>query len=225
MSARSRRTRRRGRLWFLPGPQFLARSVLAAPYADPKLVEAWSRMDEFHAARGISKAASPLELKRTATPPQLEALLDDFLDAHRNTGLLVLKGDTILAERYQYGRTAGHRFASASVAKTVLGMLVGIAVHEKKTFSGRSRGRNTFPRSRAIRTATPRSATCSPCPRASASPRTTAGATTARSSSPTPCGSRRRAAPTPFSNSSSARRPPARASTTPRPTARSSASS
>ena len=110
----------------------LSGSVLAAPHADPKLVEAWSRMDEFHAARGIKKAASPLELKRTATPPQLEALLDDFLDAHRNTGLLVLRGDTVLAERYQYGRTAGHRFASASVAKTVLGMLVGIAVHEKK---------------------------------------------------------------------------------------------
>jgi len=119
------------KLWFFLIP-FLAGSVLAAPYADPKLVEAWSRMDEFHAARGIKKAASPLELKRTATPPQLEALLDDFLDAHRNTGLLVLKGDAILAERYQYGRTAGHRFASASVAKTVLGMLVGIAVHEKK---------------------------------------------------------------------------------------------
>src|SRR5687767_7028333 len=145
MSARSRKTRLPN-----PAPRFvvpakagtpfvfflvaflLPLSVLAAPYADPKLVEAWSRMDEFHAARGIKKAASPLELKRTATPPQLEALLDDFLDAHRNTGLLVLRGDTVLAERYQYGRTDGHRFASASVAKTVLGMLVGIAVHEKK---------------------------------------------------------------------------------------------
>src|SRR5688500_3135326 len=143
MSARSKKTRPPKAVPVVPakaGTPFvfflvaflLPLSVLAAPYADPKLVEAWSRMDEFHAARGIRKAASPLELKRTATPPQLEALLDDFLDAHRNTGLLVLRGDTVLAERYQYGRTAGHRFASASVAKTVLGMLVGIAVHEKK---------------------------------------------------------------------------------------------
>jgi CubicO group peptidase (beta-lactamase class C family) len=127
MSARSKKTKLLSAALVLS-----AASAFAAPYADPKLVEAWSRMDEFHAARGIRKAASPLELKRTATPPQLEALLDDFLDAHRNTGLLVLRGDTVLAERYQYGRTAGHRFASASVAKTVLGMLVGIAVHEKK---------------------------------------------------------------------------------------------
>jgi CubicO group peptidase (beta-lactamase class C family) len=109
----------------------LSGSVLAAPHADPKLVETWSRMDEFHAARGIRKADAPRELKKNADR-ELEPLVQAFLDAHPNTGLLVLKGDTILAERYQYGRTDGHRFASASVAKTVLGMLVGIAVHENK---------------------------------------------------------------------------------------------
>ena len=103
--------------------------VVAAPPADPKFVDAWSRADEFTAARGVRKAAAPRELKQ-ASAPELERLLDAFLDAHPNTGLLVLKGDRVLAERYQYGRTAGHRFASASVAKTVLGMLVGIAVSE-----------------------------------------------------------------------------------------------
>jgi CubicO group peptidase (beta-lactamase class C family) len=87
-------------------------------------------MDEFHAARGIQKSSQPRDLKRAERIPDLG--LDEFLDTQRNTGLLVLKGDTILAERYQYGKTAQHRFASASVAKTVLGMLVGIAVHEKK---------------------------------------------------------------------------------------------
>ncbi len=118
------------KLWFFLIP-FLAGSVLAAPHADPKLVETWSRMDEFHAARGIRKADAPRALNKKADG-ELEQLVQAFLDAHPNTGLLVLKGDTILAERYQYGRTDGHRFASASVAKTVLGMLVGIAVHEKK---------------------------------------------------------------------------------------------
>jgi CubicO group peptidase (beta-lactamase class C family) len=109
----------------------LPAAVLAAPYHDPKLVEAWSRMDEFYAARGVRKADAPRELNKKADR-ELEPLVLAFLDAHPNTGLLVLKGDTILAERYQYGRTDGHRFASASVAKTVLGMLVGIAVHENK---------------------------------------------------------------------------------------------
>ena len=105
---------------------------LAAPHADPKQVDLWSRMDEFNAARGVQRAAAPRELKRAAPDAGLEQLLDRFLDAHPNTGLLVLKGDTILAERYQYERTERHRLASASVAKTVLGMLVGIALHENK---------------------------------------------------------------------------------------------
>jgi CubicO group peptidase (beta-lactamase class C family) len=106
--------------------------ALSAPPADPKLVELWSRMDEFHAARGVRKAAEPRELKRAAPSAELDRLLDAFLDAHPNTGLMVVRGDTVLAERYQYGRNAQHRLESASVAKTVLGMLVGIALHEKK---------------------------------------------------------------------------------------------
>jgi CubicO group peptidase (beta-lactamase class C family) len=117
---------------FLALLALLPAAVLAAPHADPKLVDLWSRMDEFHAARGVQRAVAPRELRRAAPDAGLEKLLDGFLDAQANTGLLVLKGDTILAERYQYGRTAQHRFASASVAKTLLGMLVGIAVHEKK---------------------------------------------------------------------------------------------
>src|SRR5262245_12444471 len=94
-------------------------------------------MDEFQPARGVQKAAEPRPLRRAENVPGqgLSSLLNAFLEANRNTGLLVLKGDTVVAERYQYERTAQHRFASASMAKTVLGMLVGIAVHEKKIAS------------------------------------------------------------------------------------------
>jgi len=114
---------------------FLPVLAIAAPDEDlllkPKgLVDVWSRMDEFNAAHGVQKAATPRPLKRAENVPDLG--LDEFLNANRNTGLLVLKGDTVLAERYQYGRTAQHRFASASMAKTVLAMLVGIAFYEKK---------------------------------------------------------------------------------------------
>jgi len=109
--------------------------ALAAPPVDQKMVELWSHMDEHHAARGVKKPDAPRELKHV-TPTQagadIDKLVDAFMDAHPNTGLLVLKGDTVLAERYQYGRTAQNRFESASVAKTVLGMLVGIAVSEGK---------------------------------------------------------------------------------------------
>jgi CubicO group peptidase (beta-lactamase class C family) len=103
--------------------------------AEPQcIVDLWSRMDEFHAARGIRKSEHPRELKRAAGQAS-ELGIDAFLDGHRNTGLIVLKDDVILAERYQYGRTDQHRFASASVAKTILGMLVGVAVKEKRISS------------------------------------------------------------------------------------------
>src|SRR5574341_1805184 len=58
--------------------------------------------------------------------------IDDFLSRHRNTGLLILHGDTILYERYQYDRKPDQRFHSFSMAKTVVAMLVGIALHEGK---------------------------------------------------------------------------------------------
>ena len=109
--------------------------VLAAPPANTMFIDAWSRADEFTAARGVRKAAEPRGLKRAEPSADIKALVESFLDAHPNTGLLVAKGDTVYVERYQYGRTDGHRLASASVAKTVLGMLVGIAFHEKKISS------------------------------------------------------------------------------------------
>jgi CubicO group peptidase (beta-lactamase class C family) len=46
-----------------------------------------------------------------------------------------MRGDTVLAERYQYQRTAESRFVSMSMAKTLVALLVGIALHEKKIAS------------------------------------------------------------------------------------------
>lgn len=73
-------------------------------------------------------------LKRVEKEPLIRYLhqsfsgtLDDFLARNRTTGLLVLKGDTILVERYQYERKPGRRMNSYSMAKTVVAMLVGIA--------------------------------------------------------------------------------------------------
>ena len=120
------------RLLAFAAASFFSTLSFAAPQADTRKIEGWSRMDEFRAFHPVQKSAAPRELKRAAPSPELDAMLDAFLDANANTGLLVLRGDTILAERYQYARTERHRFASASVAKTVLGMLVGIAVSENK---------------------------------------------------------------------------------------------
>ncbi|MGE3647537.1 MAG: serine hydrolase domain-containing protein [Reyranellaceae bacterium] len=56
--------------------------------------------------------------------------ITDYLHAHPVTGLLIARDDTILYEHYQYARSDRDRFMSQSMAKTVLGMLIGIALSE-----------------------------------------------------------------------------------------------
>jgi CubicO group peptidase (beta-lactamase class C family) len=46
------------------------------------------------------------------------------------TGLLIAKDNTILVERYQYARTDTDRLTSFSMAKTIVALLIGIAVKE-----------------------------------------------------------------------------------------------
>ena len=61
--------------------------------------------------------------------------VDDFLSRQRITGLLILKDGKIVLGRYQYDRKPEHRFASMSMAKTVVGLLVGVALKEGKIAS------------------------------------------------------------------------------------------
>ena len=56
--------------------------------------------------------------------------VDDYLARQRVTGLIVLRDGRIEVERYQYGRDARTRFLSASMAKSLVGLMVGIALQE-----------------------------------------------------------------------------------------------
>ena len=49
----------------------------------------------------------PISYKHRDNPP---ADVNDFLSRHRNTGLLIIREDTVLYERYQYDRKPEHRF-------------------------------------------------------------------------------------------------------------------
>jgi CubicO group peptidase (beta-lactamase class C family) len=99
-------------------------------------VGSFSHLDEIFRGRLIHKAATPSHLVRVAEPPitwtfrGADLTLDDYLSRNPTTGLLIARGDTILVERYQYGRTDRHRFTSWSMAKTVTAMLIGIAIDE-----------------------------------------------------------------------------------------------
>jgi len=101
------------------------------------LVGNLSHFDEIAPAHKVAKGAAPRALKRVDKEPQIRYVhqdragdVDSFLAAYRNTGLLILKGNTILVERYQYERKPEHRFQSYSMAKTVGAMLMGIALAE-----------------------------------------------------------------------------------------------
>jgi CubicO group peptidase (beta-lactamase class C family) len=101
------------------------------------LVGLHSHYDQVRPVRAVPTSDAPSPLKRA--PRQITPVyaydgriksIADYLSSHPATGLLIARDDTILYEHYQYARTDRDRFASWSMAKTVLGLLVGIAVSE-----------------------------------------------------------------------------------------------
>src|SRR5882762_1000586 len=101
----------------------------------PFLVGSHSQLDQVFESRLVRRAETPSRLARVASEPVIQyyyqgaaASLDQYLARNPTTGLLVARGDTILIERYQYGRNDRQRFTSWSMAKTVTSMLVGIAI-------------------------------------------------------------------------------------------------
>jgi CubicO group peptidase (beta-lactamase class C family) len=103
------------------------------------MVGTYSHYDQVLPARVVPRAPTPSPLARA--PHELELAysfgganhsLDDYLSRHPATGLLIIQDQTILYEHYRYGRTDRDRFTSQSMAKSVLAMLVGIAIGEGK---------------------------------------------------------------------------------------------
>jgi CubicO group peptidase (beta-lactamase class C family) len=113
------------------------------PTEERCLVGMLSHFDEIVPAHKVAKAASPRPFKRAGSEPPIRYsfrgkdgnTVDSFLQNGRNTGLLVLQGDTILVERYEYDRKPEMRFQSYSMAKTVVAMLVGVALFEHRISS------------------------------------------------------------------------------------------
>ena len=103
----------------------------------PFLVGSHSHLDQIFEGRLVRRSTTPSPLARAASEPAVRYeyqgqtfTLDDYLARNPATGLLVARGDTILIERYQYGRNDRQRITSWSMAKTVTSILVGIAIAE-----------------------------------------------------------------------------------------------
>ena len=101
------------------------------------LVGSFSHFDRLFSSHPVPRAAEPSPLRRAAreisvsyTFRSATRTIEEYLDRNPATGLLVAKDDEILFEHYRYGRTDRDRFTSQSTAKTIVAMLIGIAVEE-----------------------------------------------------------------------------------------------
>ena len=100
-------------------------------------VGAFSAFDELFPSRIIDRSEKLSPLLRAENEPKIEyhfegraRTIDDYLNRYPVTGFLLAQGDRILVERYQYGRTEKHRLSTFSMAKTIVGLLVGLAVSD-----------------------------------------------------------------------------------------------
>jgi CubicO group peptidase (beta-lactamase class C family) len=103
------------------------------------MVGAYSHFDQILPSNPVPRAATPAPFQRASAELALTYpfrgathTLDQYLNRHPATGLLIVRDRTIMFEHYRYGRTPQDRFTSQSMAKTVLAMLVGIAIDEGK---------------------------------------------------------------------------------------------
>lgn len=105
----------------------------------PVITENFRNMGESFSSRTIHKGDTVFQFKRKdlKLPEKYvyngeEKSVQDFLDRYSATGLIVIKNDTILYEKYYKGNTETSKAISWSVAKSFVSALFGIAVAEGK---------------------------------------------------------------------------------------------
>ncbi|WP_382323909.1 serine hydrolase domain-containing protein [Hydrogenophaga sp. UC242_50] len=128
----------RGGQGYPPGGPVPLASHLVADEQPQHLLNSFSgALEQALAHRIVRKGAHSRPLARapeeTAFVYQHDGLrlgVNDYLDRQRVTGLMVIKDDTVVLERYQYGLGPATRFLSASMVKSIVGVLIGIALEE-----------------------------------------------------------------------------------------------
>ncbi|EGP10180.1 beta-lactamase [Bradyrhizobiaceae bacterium SG-6C] len=103
------------------------------------MVATFSNFDKLLPAHAVLPPAEPSPLARACDSGGWRydfdgerRTIDQYLARHPATGLLIARDSTILFERYQYGRRDTDRLLSNSMVKTMVAMLVGIAIKEGK---------------------------------------------------------------------------------------------
>jgi len=101
------------------------------------IVGSFSAMDTLGPHCMLAPSEHPLPLPVARSAPTFhyrydgrELTLDDYLERQRATAVLVLKDGELVAERYGYDRRPDMRLLSNSMAKTILALAVGLALHD-----------------------------------------------------------------------------------------------
>jgi len=118
-----------------PIPSPAVARVQGNPFHPKYRVGAFSHFDELFPTRRIKHADTPWMFKRGAADIHYsyrgrQSSITEYLSRNPITGLLIAKDDRIFVEHYQYGRTDRDRLLSQSMVKSIVGMLIGIAVSE-----------------------------------------------------------------------------------------------
>jgi CubicO group peptidase (beta-lactamase class C family) len=115
------------KLHFPAGRDFLLLSPTAQAFA-------YRNVDRMFATRPIRRGKKPLELQRgVEVSPRYQADgkmhgVDEYIDRANIAGLLVIKEDRILLERYALGLEENVRWSSMSTVKSLTSILVGAAL-------------------------------------------------------------------------------------------------
>ncbi len=103
-------------------------------------VDAFSRLDEIWPAHKVRHGQAS-QLARSTSEPSLNYTspglmggaqhnLDGFFRKNPVTGLVLIKDGRILVERYQYNRNDHQRMTSFSMAKSLVAMMIGLAIQD-----------------------------------------------------------------------------------------------
>jgi CubicO group peptidase (beta-lactamase class C family) len=95
-------------------------------------VDAFSRLDEIFPANVSARPAEAQPWRRGRAPPAALSAIDDYLARNPVTGLALARDDTLLVERYRYGRRDTHRLTSFGMARTLVAMLAGSALEDRR---------------------------------------------------------------------------------------------
>lgn len=100
-------------------------------------VGTFTRMDQLFPSNKVRKGVMALPFTKAKQEPHIlyeidgsVLTVDDYLRRNRVSGLLVIKDDCILVERYQYDRKDTDKFVSNSIAKSITSLAVGLALQD-----------------------------------------------------------------------------------------------